>query len=62
MNNKEYREIYETLPEEDKNNIDGMFNAISKFSKLRGIKLANDDRAEMFIGAITEYYIASKEA
>jgi hypothetical protein len=61
MDNKAYREIYEELSEEDREVIDKIYQVVFKHCKNNGIQIANDDRAEMFIGAITEYYMTSKE-
>ena len=61
MDNKYYRqEVYEKLPDEEKEIINGMYKAMNEHCKDNDIKLAYDDRAEWFIGAITEYYLKSK--
>lgn len=58
--NKDYRAIYEDLPEDRKREIFEIYHVMNKYCTDAGIKLAYDYRAEDFIGAITKYLLESK--
>jgi hypothetical protein len=59
MINKWRTEVYENLTEQEKSKIDGVYNVVNQYCKDNNIKIAYDDRAENFIGAITEYLVKS---
>jgi hypothetical protein len=60
MDNKKYREVYENLPENEKEMINEIWQVVNQHCKDEGIKIAYDDRAEYFIGAITGYLVESE--
>lgn len=58
---RRYREIYGEMTEEQKKVIDGIYDVVNEYCRKEGIKIVGDDRAEMFVGAITKYILTSKE-
>jgi hypothetical protein len=59
--NQEWREFYgEYLSHDVKKVIDDAYSAVNEYFKDNSVSVAYDDRAERFIGAITEYIIESK--
>ena len=49
------RKIYhEEMNKTDQEKVDGIYEAVNKYCKENGIKLAYDDRAEEFIEAIVD--------
>lgn len=61
IKNRKMHEVYENLPEKEKEIIDGIYEAVNQYCQDNKIKIAYDDRAENFVCAITEYYLDSKE-
>jgi len=56
------RKIYhEEMNKTDQEKVDGIYEAVNKYCKENGIKLAYDDRAEEFIEAIAEYITDSNK-
>jgi hypothetical protein len=54
-----YREVYENLSKNERDVVNNIFDEVSEYCKENKIKIAYDDRAENFVGAITEYLITS---
>lgn len=52
------REIYDRIEAENpelKKHIDKMYDALNEYCKENGIPIAYDDRAEVFVEAISQY-------
>ena len=56
---KDRRELYDSLPEETKDAVDGAFREARKALRAAGLKAAGDDRAENLVGAICRYVVES---
>lgn len=55
-----HREKYFTMTKEEQTKIDEIYNVVNEHCKQHGIRIAYDDRAENFVGAIIEYLESSK--
>ena len=60
LNGLTFRQIYELHNDKDSaEGVDDAFHAVQDTLRDMGLRVANDDRAEKLVDAITEYILAS---
>ena len=57
--NREWRDKYDELTDEDRRVIDNAFGRLAAYMREEGFSVPGDDRTEDLIGAITKFYCES---